>query len=180
MSKWNIFSKNKKDEKTEEIKEETQESYEENSEEKPLATYKKTLYSEESRPKNQGSIETDVSDQHIWRDVDSIEKNVDNLHIKKGGEPSSEVDKKVDEIIKKTKSTARKPSNVIYVVSSPQPGQVKGDWAVKGHKKVYSHHRKKESAIKKARKVAKKRDATVMVQNTDGTFSDGFKPRSKK
>jgi hypothetical protein len=71
----------------------------------------------------------------------------------------------------------KKPSNVIYVVSKPQPGQVKGDWAVRSHGKIYSHHRKKENAIKQARKIAKERDATVMVQNTDGTFSMGFKPK---
>jgi len=73
-----------------------------------------------------------------------------------------------------------KPSNVIYVVSKPQPGSVKGDWAVRGHGKIYSHHRTKETAIKKARIIAKERSATVMVQKTDGTFSEGFKPKAKK
>jgi len=78
---------------------------------------------------------------------------------------------------KKEEPKSRKPANVIYVVSKPQPGSVKGDWAVRSHGKIYSHHRIKENAIKAARVVAKKRDATVMVQNTDGTFSDGFKPK---
>ena len=80
---------------------------------------------------------------------------------------------------KSEEESKKKPSNVIYVVSKPQPGQVKGDWAVRSHGKIFSHHRKKETAIKAARKIAVKRDATVMVQNTDGTFSDGFKPKSK-
>ena len=85
--------------------------------------------------------------------------------------------------VKKTEvkkmSEKKKPSNVIYVVSKPQPGQVKGDWAVRSHGKIFSHHRTKENAIKAARKIAKQRNATVMVQNTDGTFSEGFKPRTK-
>jgi hypothetical protein len=74
----------------------------------------------------------------------------------------------------------KKASNVIYVVSKPQPGQVKGDWAVRGHGKIYSHHRTKENAVKEARKIAKKREATVMIQKTDGTFSNGLKPKTKK
>ncbi|HEC82102.1 MAG TPA: DUF2188 domain-containing protein [Thermoplasmatales archaeon] len=76
--------------------------------------------------------------------------------------------------------TGRKPSNVIYVVSKPQPGSVRGDWAVRSHGKIFSHHRTKQAAIREARRIARERDATVMVQNTDGTFSMGFKPRSKK
>ena len=74
----------------------------------------------------------------------------------------------------------RSPSNVIYVVNRPQPGQLRGDWAVRGHGKIYSHHRIKQMAIKQARIIARKRDATVMIQKTDGTFSEGFKPRPKK
>jgi len=85
--------------------------------------------------------------------------------------------------VKKTEvkkmSEKKKPSNVIYVVSKPQPGQVRGDWAVRSHGKIFSHHRTKENAIKAARKIARQRNATVMVQNTDGTFSEGFKPRAK-
>ncbi|HDD57432.1 MAG TPA: DUF2188 domain-containing protein [Thermoplasmatales archaeon] len=80
----------------------------------------------------------------------------------------------------KMETKDRKPSNVIYVVSKPQPGQVRGDWAVRSHGKIFSHHRTKLAAIKAARRIAKEREATVMVQNTDGTFSMGFKPRPKK
>lgn len=86
-------------------------------------------------------------------------------------------------VVKKTEVTKmsdkKKSANVIYVVSKPQPGQVRGDWAVRSHGKIFSHHRTKENAIKAARKIAKQRDATVLIQNTDGTFSDGFKPRTK-
>jgi len=73
----------------------------------------------------------------------------------------------------------KKPSNVIYVVNKPQPGQVKGDWAVRSHGKIFSHHRTQENAIKQARKIAKQKDATVLIQGTDGKFRDGFKPKQK-
>ena len=128
--------------------------------------------------KKTSSKKSSDADQRLWRDVDSIEEDVDTLHIKKAKKPVTEVDKKVDKLIEKNKEKhKRKPSNVIYVVSKPQPGEVKGDWAVRSHGKIFSHHKTKEKAIEEARKIAKKRDATVMVQNTDGTFSDGFKPR---
>ncbi|HEC95115.1 MAG TPA: DUF2188 domain-containing protein [Thermoplasmatales archaeon] len=77
-------------------------------------------------------------------------------------------------------TSSRKPSNVIYVVNRPQPGHVRGDWAVRSHGKIYSHHRTKQTAIREARRIAREKEATVMVQNTDGTFSMGFKPRPKK
>ena len=94
--------------------------------------------------------------------------------------------KKKQKIKKTSKVTAvdekkkKKPSNVIYVVNKPQPGEVRGDWAVRGHGKIYSHHKTKETAVKKARTIAKQKDATVMIQKTDGTFSKGFHPKKKK
>lgn len=120
------------------------------------------------------------SDETKWRDIEGIEKKIDRLKDNKVENLSIDVglNKKVDNIITKKKKH-RKPSNVIYVVSKPQPGQVKGDWAVRSHGKIFSHHRTKENAIKKAREIASKREATVLVQNTDGTFSSGFKPRAK-
>jgi len=185
MPKWKIFGKSKPKEE-EKIKpvEEAQEKEEEPVEteivqdDESLAEYHETLESDEqvtTKAKSQPS-----SDQRIWRDVDSIEENIDSLHITKATKPHSEVEKTVDTLIEKrtkVENKARKPSNVIYVASDPQPGEVKGDWAVKDHDKTYSHHKTKENAINEARKIAKKRNATVMVQNTDGTFSDGFKPR---
>jgi hypothetical protein len=71
----------------------------------------------------------------------------------------------------------KKPANVIYVVNKPQPGQVRGDWAVRSHGKIFSHHRTQENAIKAAKKIAKERGATVLVQSTSGAFRDGFKPK---
>ena len=73
--------------------------------------------------------------------------------------------------------TSSKPSNVIYVVSKPQPGEVKGDWAVRSHGKIYSHHKTQENAVKAARKIAKQKEATVMIQGVDGKFREGFKPK---
>jgi len=81
--------------------------------------------------------------------------------------------------IKETSKFKRKTANMIYVVSKPQPGQVKGDWAVRSHSKIYSHHRTKNNAIKAARELARRVNATVLIQNTNGNFSRGFKPRPK-
>jgi len=93
---------------------------------------------------------------------------------------AKKVEKQKEEIKKENKEKiTKKSSNVIYVVSKPQPGQVRGDWAVRSHGKIYSHHRTKENAIKAARKIAKKREATVLVQNTDGTFSKSYKNKTK-
>ncbi len=75
---------------------------------------------------------------------------------------------------------SKKLANVTYVVRNQQPGQIRSDWAVRSHEKIYSHHRTKIIAINNARKIARSRDSTVMVQNTDGTFSIGFKPKPAK
>jgi len=181
MPRWKLFSKlrSKEGEITEPQETiEGEESIQEDQE--VLAEYKETLYtSSQAAKKGKKQI---YSDQRIWRDMGSIEKNIDSLEIKKVVKPISELEKKVDKIISKSKEThpSKKPSNIIYVVSKPQPGQVKGDWAVRGHGKIYSHHRKKENAIKQAKKIAEGKNATVLIQKTDGTFSEGFKPKQKK
>ncbi len=72
---------------------------------------------------------------------------------------------------------SKKSANVIYVVNKPQPGQVKGDWAVRTHGKIYSHHRTQQNAIKAAKILAKKRNATVLVQSTSGAFRESYKPK---
>lgn len=94
---------------------------------------------------------------------------------KKGKKPAKKEEIKKIDI--DNEAIHRKPSNVIYVVNKPQPGQVKGDWAVRSHGKIYSHHRTQESAIKQARKIAKQKNATVLIQGIDGKFRDGFKPK---
>ena len=120
----------------------------------------------------------------LFTDVNRVESDIDNIDKKKRTE-NGNIEKKIDSLLSKKKSSfkkphSRKPANVIYVVSKPQPGQVKGDWAVRSHHKIFSHHRTKQAAINKARNIAVDKDATVLVQNTDGTFSNGFKPRAKK
>jgi len=176
MVKWRLFSKSKK----EEHKEET-EKKQEIVEEKLLAEYHETLYAD---TKKESKKKDEVSDQKAWRNTDYIEKKVDKIHIEQAKKPKSNLDKTVDNLIEKTKGkkdqSSSKTANVIYVVSKPQPGQVKGDWAVRSHGKIFSHHRTKQAAIKNARKIAAERNATVMLQRTDGTFSEGFKPKSKK
>jgi hypothetical protein len=69
--------------------------------------------------------------------------------------------------------------NVIYVLSNPQPGQVRGDWSVIKNGKIYSNHRTKIRAIEQARKIARKHNSTIKVQNIDGLFKESFKPRKK-
>jgi len=156
-----------------------------------LAEYHETLHSVDVSSENkdfsyrrEGVV---FSEQRLWRDVKDIEENVDNIAKHEPRTSDKKLDKTVDKILAKTKEKLaktgkkpRKPSNVIYVVSKPQPGQVRGDWAVRSHGKIYSYHRLKESAIKQARNIARERNATVLIQNTDGTFSEGFKPRTNK
>ena len=186
MSKWKLFGRSKAKEEDivePEVTKEEEEIIETEiiEESQPLAEHHETLESDKYTSTEEKA--KSPSRQSVWRDVGSIEKNVDSIHIEKATKPHTDVEKTVDTLIEKFKSVeekpekTRKPSNVIYVVSSPQPGEVRGDWAVRGHGKIYSHHKTKENAINEARKIAKKRDATVMVQNTDGTFSEGFKPR---
>jgi hypothetical protein len=194
MLKWKLFGKSKESEKSKPQTEdkETNQTLDKSTEgiknveemqQKPLAEYHETLQTGKPRSKKYENIRDPYeSDQRIWRDISLIEDKVDDLHKTRAEKPVTEIDKKVDSIIidveiDKKKEDSRKPPNVIYVVSKPQPGQVKGDWAVRSHGKIYSHHRKKQNAIKEARKIAKEKGATVLVQNTDGTFSDGFKPR---
>jgi len=156
-----------------------------------LVEYHETLHSVDVASENKDSSyqqeDVTLSEQRIWRDVKAIEENVDNISKYKPKTSETGLNKTIDRILTKTKEKLaktekkhRKPSNVIYVVSKPQPGQVRGDWAVRSHGKIFSYHRLKESAIKQARNIARERSATVLIQNTDGTFSEGFKPRPKK
>jgi len=101
---------------------------------------------------------------------------------KTGKKPKPKEEPKTKEKEEKTtetneQKTETKPSNVIYVVNRPQPGQVKGDWAVRSHGKIYSSHRTQENAIKAAKKIAKEKNATVMIQGVDGKFRDSLKPK---
>lgn len=49
-----------------------------------------------------------------------------------------------------------------------------GDWAVRreGNKRITSKHRKQSTAIRKAKSIAKKRKADVIIHRADGTIRD--------
>lgn len=73
-----------------------------------------------------------------------------------------------------------KPSRVIYVVCRPRPGQSRGDWCVRMHGKILSHHKLKNVAVKRARVEARKRSGySVMVQNMNGSMGYGFTPKRR-
>jgi hypothetical protein len=144
-------------------------------EKKQKAEYSETLYAGQSVP--QPSV-----DAFRFRNVEGIESTVDTLHHRSKQPIESDIERRVDAVIadQSSSSTSRKPANVIYVVSKPTPGQVRGDWAVRSHGKIYSHHRTKDNAIKAARQIAEEKEATVLVQNMDGTFRSSYKPKPKK
>jgi uncharacterized protein YdaT len=50
----------------------------------------------------------------------------------------------------------------------------KGDWAVRreGNKRITSKHRKQSTAIRKAKSIARKRKADVIIHREDGTIRD--------
>lgn len=76
------------------------------------------------------------------------------------------------------KKRKRKPSKIIYVVNRPRPSQSKGEWIVRMHGKILSHHKLKSRAVKAARIQARKRDGySVMIQRSDGKFERGFFPK---
>lgn len=90
MARWRLFGKPKEVDVTEEKLEEN----------KPHAEHRETLYTGVSASKRAGT--TTSSDQRVWRNVDAIEKEVDDIHITKS-KSSSDVDKTVDKLITKRK-----------------------------------------------------------------------------
>lgn len=112
MGKWKIFGKLKKEEETTNTTQATEETNGEDLEEKsteeqtdqPLAEYHETLHTNKKTSTSKTVSHTSSNvDQRVWRDVDSIETNVDTIHIKKAQKPVTEVDKKVDKLISKHK-----------------------------------------------------------------------------
>ncbi len=104
MARWNLFNKSKtkqKEQLTEAIQEETTES-----ENKPLAEHTETLHAQGSSSKKSPSFpkkNSNTSSQRIWRDVNAIEENIDNINKKKTTEASSEIDRTVDRLLEKRK-----------------------------------------------------------------------------
>jgi hypothetical protein len=105
MAKWKLFGKSKSKEESE--CEELVVSESKQKSKKPiLAEYNEKLYSEGAAPKKhflaqKKSMETD--DQRVWRDLKSIEKNVDNIDKDEAQKPARELDKAVDRILFKRK-----------------------------------------------------------------------------
>lgn len=71
-------------------------------------------------------------------------------------------------------------TRVIYVVNNASHETRQGPWTVRTKQKTISNHKTKQMAIKKARLLAKKQQGRVLVQNTDGRFSYGFKPKQPR
>jgi hypothetical protein len=69
-------------------------------EKKPLAEYKETLYTGAPKCKKEAYA---FSNQRIWRDVQTIEKNIDIIHITRAKKPVNDLDRVVDRIIAKKK-----------------------------------------------------------------------------
>ncbi len=119
MAKWKLFGKSKSEEEKIENQESSLEGSAENiqTEEntqpeneleadfEPLADYNETLYSKNSKSKKGSSKKGNNPsvDQIIWRDVKTIEENIDNLHTIGSRRPISELDEKVDKLIDKSK-----------------------------------------------------------------------------
>jgi len=108
MAKWKLFSRLKSKDEEQEVEEFQQgESTETIEPEKPiLAEHSETLYAVGSASKKSSSTKrtnTSSSDQRIWRDVNVIEENVDNIEKGKAKTPASELDKTVDKLLAKKK-----------------------------------------------------------------------------
>jgi hypothetical protein len=103
MAKWSLFKKLKPENEDITIKETkiiNEEEYKQTHE--PLAEYKETLY---ASTKSSKKISKNISsnEEIYWRDVGSIEKKIDKLHITRAQKPTTQVDKTVDKIIQKRK-----------------------------------------------------------------------------
>lgn len=106
MAKWSLFRKSKSEEETKEPEkiEETprEETVKIQAEEEPLAEHSETLQTGKPSSKKTSSAKL-PSDQRYWRDVDTIENKVDNLHKTRAEQPVTEVDRTVDKLIEKRK-----------------------------------------------------------------------------
>lgn len=123
MSKWKIFNKPKseeesstetieieKEETTEITHIETEEDFDQNDEDKPLAEYNETLRTSKKaitivdEDDSAGYIDNESSsDQRFWRNIKTIENNIDNLHRINAQKPKDDMEKTVDELIQKNK-----------------------------------------------------------------------------
>jgi len=108
MAKWKLFSRLKSKDEREKFEEFQQGELTETIEpEKPiLVEHSETLYAVGSASKKSSSTKRtnpSSSDQRIWRDVNAIEENVDDIEKGKAKTPESELDKTVDKLLAKRK-----------------------------------------------------------------------------
>ena len=94
MARWRLFGRSKEEDTLEEAEVEPIEE----SGDEPLVEYSEKLHTGTSKSKTYSATNVD---QRIWRNVDSIEEKVDNLHITKANKPVTELDKTVDRLIEK-------------------------------------------------------------------------------
>jgi hypothetical protein len=106
MTKWSLFRKSKSEEETKELEKieetPTKEIIEIRTEEEPLAEYNETLQTGKPSSKKPNSKSL-LSEQRHWRDINSIENKVDNIHKTRAEKPMTEVDRTVDKLIEKRK-----------------------------------------------------------------------------
>jgi len=113
MVKWNIFSRSKSKKIEPQTYQDSSQTLSENyssneaeenltfekeTEDQPIVDYHETLQTKDSAHKEYTGSS---SDQRIWRNVRAIEKNIDKINTSKSRKPTSELEKKVDNIIKK-------------------------------------------------------------------------------
>jgi len=115
MSKWRLFSKSKNIEnndyqnpsiieynQNQDVQNNETNNIQEPSSQK-LVEHHDTLRTSNSSSKKGSSSRNTVAsnNQRVWRDVPAIEENIDKLYVRPSGAPPSDLDKKVDHIIKK-------------------------------------------------------------------------------
>ena len=105
MAKWKLFgrSKSKEEQECEEL---VVSESKQKSKKQVLAEYNEKLYSDGSAPKKYSTNQKknrESDDQRVWRDLKSIEKNVDNIDKDEAQKPAQELDQTVDRILFKRK-----------------------------------------------------------------------------
>lgn len=93
---------NDEEKKSEEIFENKQKNPSETDDE-TLTSYHDSLETQKPVKQKKHATRESYKDQNIWRDVESIEEKVDNLHVDRAVRKRSDLDKKVDGILKRKK-----------------------------------------------------------------------------
>ena len=102
MIKWRLFGKSKEEiseTQSKTVGEAPVNNIEVN---KPICEYHETLQTGKPTTKKYTVKDSNVK-QHIWRDMDAIERKIDDIHIKHAKKPKTEIDKTVDKLIENRK-----------------------------------------------------------------------------